>query len=109
VNRTIVACQASVIRGFCRKLPCSLQVAGSALFFQDGVRFAHASAGINTRIFPGAVPKDPNYCQQWHKRAQQKFYALEGRRPLEIIEVDALRQFFSGASSRHLGAFSASC
>ncbi len=34
--------------------------------------------------------------------AQPEFGALQWRRSLEVVEIDALREFFCGASSGHV-------
>ena len=48
-----------------------------------------------------SAPRNPSQCEQRQQQADPEFRALQWRLPLEIIEVDALREFFSRACACH--------
>ena len=48
-----------------------------------------------------STPDDPEKRKQRQREAEPKLGALERRRPLEIIEVDALRELFGCACACH--------
>ena len=97
-----MAGEARVISYLRGKRACRLQMASRAIFFQHRVRFAHAAAGIDAMIAGKAAPRNPHQCEQRQQEAQPEFRALQQRRPLEIVEVDALREFFCGACPCHV-------
>ena len=101
MQRRVVAGQTSRITGLSRKRARRLEMARLTLRFQYRVRLAHPSARIHARVPRKSVPRDPNQCQRRHPHTQPKLRALQPSRPLEIIQVDPLRQFLSCSCSRH--------
>ena len=77
-------------------------MARRALRFEDGVLGGHSAAAVDTRIFVERMPRNPRDRQDWQKKAQPELGTLERSRPLEIVEIDALREFFGGARSSHV-------
>jgi hypothetical protein len=77
-------------------------VARRALFFKDGVRRGHATAAVYPRIFVKRVPGNPYDCQNRKKNAQPQLGAFQQSRSLEIVEIDALREFFGSTRSSHV-------
>ena len=104
VDRAVVAVEASAVGGFGGKGAGLLEVAGGAFLFQDGMGAGHAATGVNTMIAREAAPSDPNEREERQERAEPEFGALQRGRPLEIVEVDALGEFFGCACARHRGS-----
>ena len=102
VRRAVVAGQARAVLGLGGKNAGLLQVAGGAFPFEDGVSGAHASAGVDARVFGETAPADPGDRDERKKQAEPKFRTLVLRRPLEIVEVDALGELFSCACAWHV-------
>ena len=102
VDGAIVAGEASVAGGFCGKGPGLLHMAGGALFFENGVGSGHPAAGIHAMIAGKTMPGDPNESEQRQQKTEPKFCALERRRPLEIVEVDALGELLCCACACHV-------
>ena len=73
-----------------------------ALRVEDGVRRGHAAAAVYVSIFVERVPENPQYGQHRRDQTQPEFSALQRSRPLEIVEIDALREFLGGACSSHV-------
>jgi hypothetical protein len=73
-----------------------------ALGFEHSVRRGHAAAAVDPRIFVERVPGNPQYGQDRREKTQPELGALQWSRPLEIVEIDALREFFGGACSSHV-------
>src|SRR4029077_8839261 len=86
----VVAVEASGVSRFRGKCAFSSQVASRAVFFQHRMCFAHAGAGIDAMIARKPAPHNPNQREQRHHEAEPEFRTLQRRRPLEIVEVDAL-------------------
>ena len=101
MSRAIVAGEAGAIGGSCGKRFGLAQMAGGALFFQNGVGTRQAAAAVDVGIARHAFFCDPKESQQKEHKADPQFGALERRRPLEIIEVDALCESLCRARSRH--------
>ncbi len=101
MSRAIVAGEAGAIGGSCGKRFGLAQMAGGALFFQNGVGTRQAAAAVDVGIARQAFFCDPKESQQKEHKADPQFGALERRRPLEIIEVDALCESLCRARSRH--------
>ena len=98
----VVAGQASVVGGLRGKRAGLLDVARSAFFFEDRVCLGHPAAGIDAMVAGKTARCDPNECKQRQQQAEPEFRALQRRRPLEIIEVDALREFLCCACACHV-------
>ena len=77
-------------------------MARRALLFEDGVRRGHAATAVHTRIFVERVPGNPDYRQDRYEKAQPELGAFQRSRSLEIVEIDALGEFFGGARSSHV-------
>ena len=90
----IVAGEASVFDGFGGKRASLLEVAGGAIFFENGVSAGQAAAGVDAVVAGKSAPGDPEKRKQRQRQAEPKLGALERRRPLEIIKVDALGELF---------------
>ena len=97
VGRAVVAGEAGGVGGGGGELAGLGNMAGGALFFEDGVWGAHASAGVDAGIAGKAVKGEPDEGERGHEDGEQQLGALEGRGALEIVQVDALREFFSCA------------
>src|SRR6516225_4720743 len=76
-------------------------MAGGTLFFEHGVGGAHASARVDAGISGEGVQGDPSDGEHGDEDTQRKLRALEGRGAPEIVQVDALREFFGRARSGH--------
>ena len=101
VDGAVVTGKATAVGGFCGEDAGLLQVAGRAFLFKDGVGGAHASAGIDAGIFGEGAPGNPGQREDREKEAQPEFGVLVEGWPLEIVEVDALGEFFCCACSGH--------
>ena len=104
----IMASEASAIGGFCGKRVSLLKVASGALFFEDGMRGRHSSAAVDAVVAADGVPRNPRDGQSGRENTHQQLGALEWRRPLEIVQVDALREFFGCACTCHDKSFQSS-
>ena len=102
VDRTVMTRETSLILDLGREDRGLLDVARCALRFEDGVRRRHAAAAVDPRIFVECVPENPQYGQHRREKTQPELSALQRSRPLEIVEIDALREFFGGACSSHV-------
>jgi hypothetical protein len=101
MNRPVVTGEASGVSRFRGKCACRSQMAGSAIFFEHRVRFAHAAAGIDAMIARKTAPGNPNQSEKRQREAKPEFGTLQRRRPFEIIEVNPLRELFCCSCSRH--------
>src|SRR6266481_8249822 len=97
VHRAVVAREAGGVGGLEGEFAGFLNVAGGALFFEHGVRLAHASAGINAGITRVAAPGDPANCEEWSENDEDEPGALERSGALEIVQVNALGDGFGCA------------
>ena len=97
----IVAGEAGAVGSFRRKCFGLAHVAGGTLFFEDGVGSGQAAAAVNAGIAGQAFFGDPKEGQQQEHEAEPKLGALERRRPLEIIQIDALGELFRCACASH--------
>ena len=97
----VVAVEAGVVDGFRGKCTSDLQVAGGTFFFENGMRFGELATTVNAGVFEKSASGDPEERKQRKQEAEPEFRALQQRRPLEIVQVDALREFFCCSSSRH--------
>jgi len=77
-------------------------MARRALLFEDGVRRGHAATAVYTSIFVERVPGNPYYRQDRYEKTQPELDPFQRSRSLEIIEIDALREFLGGACSSHV-------
>ena len=102
VDRTVMTRETSLILDLGREARGLLDVTRRALRFEDGVRRGHAATAVYPRIFVERVPENPSYRQDRYKKTQPKLGAFQRSRSLEIVEIDALREFFGGACSSHV-------
>ena len=63
--------------------------------------FGEAAATINARVSENGAFGNPSERKQGQQETEPKFRALQRRRPLEVVEVDALREFLSCACACH--------
>ena len=101
VNRPIVTAKASAVGSFRRKYSRRLQVTSGAFFLENRVRFGQAPAAVNAPIFEKRPCANPHQREQRQQQAKPKFRPLQRRRSLEIVEIDALREFFGCACTCH--------
>jgi hypothetical protein len=101
VSWAIVAGEASRVRDLGGELAGFPRVAGRAFFFEHGMGIAHPPAGINAIVAGKGAPGNPDQRKQRQQDAEPEFRALQRRRPLEIIQVDALGKFFGCACACH--------
>ena len=102
MDGAIVAGETGVAGGFCGKGPGLLHMAGDALFFENGVDSGHPAAGVHTMVAGKTTPGDPDQREQRQQEAEPEFRAFQRRRPLEIVEVDALGEFLCCACACHV-------
>jgi len=65
------------------------------------MRARQAAAGVDAMVAGKSAPDDPEQRKQRQRQAEPKSGTLERRRPLEIIEVDALCEVLGCSCSRH--------
>ena len=100
MSRAIVAGDAGVVGGFGGKRSRRAYVAGGALFSEYGMGPRQAATGVDAMVAGESTPDDPEKRKQRQRETEPKLGALGRRRPLEIIEVDALRR--AGTRKRSL-------
>jgi len=91
VDRAVMTRETSLILDLGREARGLLDVTRRALRFEDGVRRGHAAAAVDPRIFVERVPENPHYRQGRREKTQPELGAFQRSRPLEIVEIDALR------------------
>src|SRR6267154_4813289 len=97
----IVALETGVVGSLRGERAGFLHVTGHTFFFEDRMSLRHMPARVHALVSGKTAPRDPSQCQQRQQQAEPEFGALQRRRPLEIVEVDALREFFCCACARH--------
>src|SRR5437879_4768579 len=101
MDGAVVTVEASVVNHFRGKYTGLLHMARSAFIFKNDVRLGQTSAAVNARVFENSMFGDPHEREQRQQGTQPEFGALQRRRPLEIIQVDALRELFCRACACH--------
>src|SRR5258708_12873866 len=101
MDGAIVAVETSVVPHFRGKCAGCLDVARGTFIFENSVCLGQTSAAVNAGVFQNRALGDPQEREQRQQDAEPEFHALQSRRPFEIIEVDALRQFLSCSRSLH--------
>ena len=101
MRRSVMASQASTLFGLRRKDACFFHVASCAFLLDHRMRPAQSPARVHSRVPRKSVPRNPAQRQHWQKQAQPQFHTLFRRRPLEIIEVDPLRDLLGCACPCH--------
>jgi hypothetical protein len=97
-----VAGEASDVDGFRGKYAGLSRMTRGAFFFQDGMRFRQTAAAVDAQVFQDSPSGDPDKHEQRQQETEPESGPLHRRRPLEIVEVDALRQFFCCACACHV-------
>jgi len=72
-----------------------------ALAGQHSVRGGQSSRRINAMVSANCEPGEPQHPHDWQGHRKQKAPVSQRMRPLEIIEVNTLREFFCCARSWH--------
>src|SRR6266404_4023098 len=98
----VVAVEASVVGSLRGKCAGHLHVTGGTFFFKNGMRFGQAPARVHAMVFGKTAPRDPGGRDREQQNTEPKFGALQRRRPLEIVEIDALREFLCCARPCHV-------
>ena len=104
MSRPIVAVEASAVGSFRRKSARLLDVTGGAFFFENCVRPRHAAAAVDAVVAGKSAPRNPDERAKRQQETEPEFGALQRRRPLEIVQVDALRELFCSACACHVFA-----
>ena len=102
MHGSIVAIEAAKYAGPCGELAGGSCVAEVALFFENGVRFGEPAAAVNAGVLEKGAFGDPQEREQRQQEAEPEFGAFQRRRPLEIVEVDTLGEFFCCACACHV-------
>jgi hypothetical protein len=76
------------------------QMAGGALPGENRVCGGQASGGVHAAVAANAIPGDPQDGERQCRNGKQKSPAAQRARPLEIVEIDALRELLGCACSR---------
>ena len=98
----------SVMAGQARRLrdPCSKarrHMARRTIVGEDGVAFRQRSGVERTLLSGEARPSEPRYAEPGGDDRQQALPARDGIHPLEVVQVDALRELLGGSgSTRHI-------
>lgn len=94
MQRGVVARIARLVGGLGAERTRFFQVAGAALCRQHRVSGGHFAAAIETAVAGERIPAQPQQCNCRNADGKYGTQTPEGMRMLEIIQVDALRQFF---------------
>ena len=76
------------------------QVARGTLLRENRVRGRQASGGVHSAVAANAIPRNPQDGERRRRNGKQKSPAAQRTGSLEIIEIDALREFLGCACSR---------
>jgi hypothetical protein len=101
VNRSVMAGQAFLVRNFLAEKSNLGDVAGHALFGQDCVRWGQSASRIDAPVGANGVPPNPDNRERRQRQRKQKSPSPQRTSPLEILEVNSLREFFGCARSWH--------
>jgi hypothetical protein len=96
-----MAGQAFLIRDLFTEKTGLRYMAGGALAGQHSVRGGQSSRRVNAMVSANCGPGKPQHRQDWQGRRKQEAPVAQRVRPLEIIEVNTLREFFCCARSWH--------
>src|ERR1700687_5224158 len=105
MHGAVVAVEASAVGslgGICASI---LQVTGNTFLFENGMRFRHTPARVHAMVSGKTAPRNPSEREQGQQETKPEFRALQRRRPLEIVEIDALREFFCCSCAGHVFLF----
>ena len=96
----VMACEALLVDDFGVVKAQVGQMAGGTLLRENRVRGGQPSGGVHAAVAANAVPRDPQDGEHRRRSGKQKSPAAQRARSLEIIEIDALREFLGCACSR---------
>lgn len=94
MERRVVASIARLVGGLGAERARFLQVARAALRCEHPVSGGHFAAAVDSIVASERVPAQPQQRNHWNAYGKYRAQAPEGMGMLEIIQVDALRQFF---------------
>ena len=100
MHRAVMAREALLVDDLCVVKTQVGQMAGRTLLGQNRVRGGQTSGGVHAAVAADAVPRDPQDGERRRRNGKQKSPAAQRARPLEIVEIDALREFLGCACSR---------
>jgi hypothetical protein len=101
VNCTVMASQTFLVGNFLAEKSGLRDVAGRALAGQHGVRRRERAGGIDAPVSTDGVPRQPDNRERGQRQRKQKFPSSQRASPLEILEVNSLRELFGCARSWH--------
>jgi hypothetical protein len=101
MNRPVMAGEALLIRDLLAEKTGMRDMAGSALLGQHSVCRGETPRRINAMVSANSVPCKPEHRQNRQSHRKHEAPVAQRMRPLEIIQVDALREFFCCARSWH--------
>src|ERR1700730_17677150 len=94
MDGAVVAVETSAVGSLGGKCAGFLRVTCNTFFFENGMSFRHTPSPVSTIVSGKTAPRDPVESEQGQQEAEPEFCALQRRRPLEIVKVDALGEFF---------------
>src|SRR5277367_4999094 len=97
VDGAVMATEAGRVFGFFGEGVGGFYMASGAVVGEDSVSFGHFAAAVDASVFGDDQPDDPGESQSGHEDAESQFGGLQRSRPFEIVQVDALSEFFSCA------------
>src|SRR5579863_1381276 len=100
MNRPVMAREALLIAYFFVEKSHRGRMASGALLGENRVRGRQGPGGIYSAVLANSIPRDPQDGERQGRDGNQKSPVAQRAWPLEIIEVDALREFFGCACSR---------
>ena len=102
MNGAVVAGEAFLVGDFLAEKSRLRDVARGALPGQHRVRGRQRARRINAPVAAHSVPREPHERERRQRHRQPKRPASQRARPLEIFQVDPLREFLGCACSRHV-------
>jgi hypothetical protein len=101
VNCSVMAGHAFLVENFLTEKSGLRHVTRRALFGQNGVRRSKTASRINSPVGANGVPSEPDDRERGQRQRKQKFPPAQRPSPLEILEVNSLRELFGCARSWH--------
>ena len=100
MDRAVMAREALLVDNLCAVKTKVGRVAGGTLLGENRVRGGQAPRGVHASVAANAIPCDPQDGQRQRRNGKQEPPAAQRARSLEVIEIDALREFLGCACSR---------
>jgi hypothetical protein len=100
MHGAVVAREALLVVDLCFVKTKVGQMAGRTLLGENRVRGGQTSGGIQAAVASDAIPRNPQNGERRRRNGKQKSPAAQWARSLEIVEIDALREFLGCACSR---------